>query len=200
MTCKEILAKLFKNASILALNPRMVINNFRDKIDEIDRMDCRIDECTKAVDAMNKLLRLLDKADIGELEREYTRLFVSSHPQTPCPMYESVYVGGNRLLAKPSVLRDINNILLKLNMDLNRDFYTLPDSLPVELELAHTLLVLNNVDPDSLNPLTNNLLVDHLAHWLPEMSKCIEENTSHPYYKYFALLLSSLSQCIRSIY
>lgn len=201
MHCKETLSRLLKNASILSASPRLIQeNNLVEKLEDLDNSKCRIHSCLNAVRVMGELMDIVGSLDLRGLEEEYTRLFVSSYPHVPCPPYESAYVGRDRFLAEPSVLEDLNAILASLGMELNKDLYRFPDSLPVELELAHILLSLEESDPQAVKPLTRTLLVGHLSKWLPIMSKCIEDNASTPYYKLLAQLLYWIGECIRELY
>ena len=40
---------------------------------------------------MNKLLEIAEKENLNELQAEYTHLFISGFPKTPCPPYESFF-------------------------------------------------------------------------------------------------------------
>lgn len=41
-----------------------------------------------------KAARILEDIEIGDLQSEYTRLFINAHPATLCPPYESFYREG----------------------------------------------------------------------------------------------------------
>ncbi len=200
MECKETLAFLLKNTSILLINPKTIHNNYINKIAHIETTKCNLDSCHKALETIHRMLELLRESNLEELEKEYTRLFVSNYPRLPCPLYESAYVGKDRFLAEPTVINDINHILSKLNLELNKDLYRFPDSLPVELELAHILVALEPEDPENITPLINLLLIKHLSKWLPIISRCIWHNTSNPYYRSLSRLLAGIADCISDIY
>lgn len=200
MKCKETLALLLKNASILLMNPKTIYNNYIDRITRIGTTNCNLDTCLKAVETLNGLIELMKESDLIALEKEYTRLFISNYPSLPCPLYESAYVGKDRFLAEPTVINDINLILSRLNMELNKGLYRFPDSLPVELELAYILVSIEPQDPQTITPLINILLVKHLSKWLPLISSCIRQNTTNNYYMKLSQLLAETAECIKDIY
>lgn len=195
--CRKILAETARNASLLLLNPRKIPLG---ELQRIDASGCRLDSCKKAAESLNEAVDFLHTSDLIEEEREYTRLFVSSYPTLPCPLYESVYMGKRGELADPNVLRDLDSILSALNLEVNTDHYTLPDSLPVELELSHILLGLEEVNPVEAQPLIRVMLVEHLAAWLPSISECIASHSSNPYYKLVSRALHHIADCILSLY
>jgi len=154
--------------------------------------------------SVEELRRLVDALssdwDASDLRREYTRLFISSHPRLPCPPYESVYVSEEREVMSEQV-SEILGILRGWGLGLSDSFRDLPEHIAVELELAAYLLeqmklAIQEGDPDEAERAERDLrrLVTHLTRWVPEFAGCVRAESKVEFYK---IVVSSMEAFVR---
>ncbi len=200
MSCKELLSLVLKGVSVLFLYPKESKDLLKKLRNDGSQVECIIEECSELNNLFRKTLSEMNSLEELELEREYTRLFISSYPQTPCPPYESVYVGENRLLSKREVIGDIYAILNAMKLDMDRSRFGTPDHISVELELAHLLVLYDMFDPLGAKAGIDLLLKKHLSNWLPKFSECIKLHSTNDFYLSLSRLLDKILLCINRIY
>jgi len=105
-----------------------------------------------------------------ELEAEYTSLFITGYPKTPCPPYYSVYKTG---LMVSKHTEDLYNIYEKYGIELSNEQF--PDFIPTMIEFL-TLLLSNNMEEEA-----KKFHNEYLS-WLTEFADNIKRNTKSLYF------------------
>ena len=140
---------------------------------------------------MNKLLEIAEKENLNELQAEYTHLFISGFPKTPCPPYESFFLEG-RLFGNANMI--VRNIYSKWAMEVEP---ALADHLATEFEFLAFLKALEETS-DSFNDSNKtmvNFFKEHILNWVPKFAGTLKDNTQNKFYSYYAdYLLKLLSE------
>ena len=121
-----------------------------------------------------------------ELLDEYERLFVGPG-RTPCPPYESLWLGGQprleqgRLMGAASVA--VADLYRGLGLDVAGTVHELPDHVAIELEaLAFAL----RAEGATAEEARGALLHEHLLSWLPALCAAVEREARQPFYAVLA--------------
>ncbi len=102
-----------------------------------------------------------EKEEILELQAEYTRLFISGHPTTPCPPYESFYREG-RLMG--AVVYDIMRVYQEWGLQAELG---LVDHISTELEFLNYLISAIKLPELSRHAreALNQFYQEHISRW-----------------------------------
>ena len=133
-----------------------------------------------------------------ELAAEYARLFIV--PGTSLHPYESVRRGEKQLWGDRTV--EVQQAYHEAGFDLAPEAHQIPDHIAVELEfLAHLATeeaeqweAGSREEAEVLRHRQKAFLGDHLGVWGIEFASALKEETSQPYFKFFAALLEELIQ------
>ena len=104
-------------------------------------------------------LSLFREDNMEELQHEFTKTFISAHPSTPCPPYESYYREGI-VYGESSV--EVRKIYESRGLKYSYESEP-PDHISVELEYLSI-----DFDIDFLN---------RLKEWIFEFTKCVKSNS-----------------------
>ncbi len=131
------------------------------------------------------LLPLFGKENNEQLQGEYTRLFITGYPNTPCPPYESVFREGRML---GSCSGKIQLVYEEWNMTSDPG---LVDHISTELEFLAFLASAATLDAtrEEARKAYRSFMLDHLSQWLPDFSKALEQHATFPAYRKLATLL-----------
>lgn len=137
--------------------------------------------------------------DVDGMLTEFEHLFVGPGP-VPCPPYESYWRTDVPPYLRHSLMGpcipDLLRLYRLLGVDLDPDAGEMPDHAAVEFEaVAFALSIANggvedDVDEDESTGLvnaaidvTNELLINHMAVWLPNLCKAVADEAKHPFYQ-----------------
>lgn len=147
-------------------------------------------QVTETADCMQAAL----EADEGfdELTIDHARLFVGPFALL-APPYGSVYLEGERRLMGDSTLA-AGACYNEVGLEVSADFNGTPDHIAVELEFMH-FLVVKELDARSAGNLDRAqnfrqkqraFLARHLAAWVPDFSRSVEEQAHTRFYQSLA--------------
>jgi len=105
-----------------------------------------------------------------ELEAEYTSLFITGYPKTPCPPYFSAYQTGMVVSEYSNKLYDLYE---EYGIELSNEQF--PDFVPTMMEFM-TLLLTNDLEKEA-----KSFYKEYLS-WLDEFSSNIKRNTKNEYF------------------
>lgn len=111
-------------------------------------------------------LEELENLPLEEWQAEHARLFISGHPKTVCPPFESAFLGGMMFGAASEQLGDLYR-----RAGLQAEG-ALPDYLGTMLECAAWL---QEQQCDHGRGLLQELWADHLAAWVPRFGATLGE-------------------------
>ena len=139
-----------------------------------------------------EILTEFQSLPLEELQAEYTALFISGYPHTPCPPHESVYL--EQMAAGLT-----NEILLEIyaswgfSVDL-----VLADHVSTELEFLAFLLTASRVEGLSKTAKQGAelFLRNHLLRWAPRFASDLAREANLRIYR---LLANSLSNMLESV-
>lgn len=135
---------------------------------------------------VEELTACSNSATAEELLDEYERLFVGPG-RTPCPPYESLWVGGQprleqgRLMGAASVA--VADLYRALGFDVAAAAHELPDHVAIELE---ALAVALGAEDAGAEEARGALLHEHLLSWLPAFCAAVEREARQPFYAVLA--------------
>lgn len=131
----------------------------------------------------NEILIKLDN-NREELEGEYTSLFITGYPKTPCPPYFSAYQTGMVVSEYSNKLYDLYE---EYGIELSNEQF--PDFIPTMMEFM-TLLLTNDLIEEA-----KDFYKEYLS-WLDEFSSNIKRNTKN---EYFIKIATELKSFIKNI-
>ncbi|WP_294348337.1 molecular chaperone TorD family protein [Prosthecochloris sp.] len=133
----------------------------------------------------DSLLQLFERENSEQLQGEYTRLFITGYPSTPCPPYESVFREGTML---GSNSRKVDHLYREWGMTSDPD---LLDHISTELEFLAFLASAATLDEtrNNANETYHSFFHDHVQQWIPDFSEKLHDNTKSPAYRKLAALL-----------
>lgn len=111
---------------------------------------------------------------LDEWQGEYTRLFISDYPKTPCPPFESAYRQGNMGGTAVTDLEQLYRRVGLHSIDMPADF------LGTILECA-AYLQQREGGPDEV--LRSELWDEHLTKWVPRFAKDLAEQSRLELYR-----------------
>ncbi len=125
-----------------------------------------------------------------ELEIEYTRLFVTAYPSTPCPPYESFFRSQEKMLMR-EVAIEVKDLYSKFGVGLSEKFNEPPDHIATELEFMYFLSSKETENRrkgllKEVRVLIENeceVLGSHLMNWFPTFKDCVKKHSRIPFYK-----------------
>jgi len=137
---------------------------------------------------IEEILFFLDKDNIETLEAEYTSLFVTGYPKTPCPPYFSAYQTG-------LVVSDFTEKLYELYEEYGIELSNkqLPDFIPIMMEFM-TLLLSNELEKDAKD------FYDKYLSWISIFAENIKRNTKEEYFINIANQLNSFIKDVDSFF
>ena len=125
----------------------------------------------------------LEDVPLDEWQAEHTRLFVSGHPKTACPPFESATVSGSLWGTAGDKLADLYRRAGLEATDLP------PDYLGTELECAAYLL---EQDCSRSRDLLRELWQEHLASWVPRFHPLLQAESRLLLYRQLAQQLAGV--------
>ena len=131
-------------------------------------------------DSFHNILSKVDSKNIENLQGEYTRLFVSGYPSTPCPPYFSAFKTGLVVSDHTDALYDIYD---KYGIEIPEGQF--PDFIPILMEFM-VLLLSNNQDEES------KTFYNKYISWLSEYSQNVKRNSKMDYFNLTSEKLDSL--------
>ena len=128
-------------------------------------------------------LNELENLPLGEWQAEHTRLFISGHPRTVCPPFESAFLGGTMFGPACERLGD-----LYLHAGLQADGAP-PDYLGTIMEC---IAYLQEQPCDHSKALLQKLWHEHLISWLPGFSAALQAESRLLLYRMLGSQLARL--------
>lgn len=125
----------------------------------------------------------LESLPLGEWQAEHTRLFISGHPKTVCPPFESAFLGGAMFGA---ACDQIGDLYRRAGLEAEG---APPDYLGTMLECAAHLL---EQQCEHSNGLFRELWQEHLAAWVPRFGTVLAEESGLELYRQLGWQLGSL--------
>jgi TorA maturation chaperone TorD len=113
----------------------------------------------------------LEQLSLEHWQAEYTRLFISGYPKTPCPPYESAYRQGSM---GGTIAGDLAELYRRAGLQA---MAVPPDYLGTMLECAAYLLEQGMAD------LLRELTDEHLRVWVPRFARDLEEQAGLQLYR-----------------
>lgn len=126
----------------------------------------------------------LEKTLLEEWQAEHGRLFISGHPKTVCPPFESAFLGGEMFGAACDQLGDLYR-----RAGLQAEGVP-PDYLGTMLECA---AYLQEQPCGHSNELLQELWGEHLAAWLPKIGSVLQQESRLQLYRQLGQQLAGLS-------
>ena len=129
-----------------------------------------------------------------ELEKEYTRLYITAYPKVVAPPYSSVYLDNEQYVWGKSTA-EVARLYEAAGLGMNPDFHDIPDHIAAELEFASYLILEqqkhNGTEADKTQELASierQFLTDHLFKWAPLLFGKVAEYSKETFYSVIALL------------
>jgi TorA maturation chaperone TorD len=163
--------------------------------------------CPPAAEAVDRM-EAAGQAGEGfeELTIDHARLFVGPFALL-APPYGSVYLEGERRLMGDSTLA-AGDCYNEAGLEVSADFSGTPDHIAVELEFMHFLVIKEfdalthgNLDrAQNFGQKQRAFLERHLAAWVPDFSRSVEEQAQTRFYQSLAMatrlfIESDFSRC-----
>ncbi len=142
---------------------------------------------------VGKMLEDFDKPQtIEQFQVEYTRLFIGPYKML-APPYESVYHNGDGTLMGNSTL-EVMSLFREAGYSLADDYHDAPDHIATELEFMHILVAgisefvqkNDTVAAEQYMRILISFLTDHLANWIPGLTRQVETVTGSEFYRSLA--------------
>ena len=115
---------------------------------------------------------------LESLQVEYTRLFINTLPEVPCPPYGSIYLEGCCMSGSTV---SIQAIYRRAGIESDE----MPDHFAVEMEFLGLLLpCLSNGTPEQRSDAVE--IIQHLSAWTPEFFNRVEEHDRSGFYRHAA--------------
>jgi TorA maturation chaperone TorD len=134
------------------------------------------------------------EAALLELEKEYTRLFITAYPKTVAPPYSSVYLDSEQLVWGKSTA-EVARLYEAAGLSINEHFHDIPDHIGAELEFASYLIVEQqktredaSIPIQELASIERRFLTDHLLRWTPAFFSRVAECSRLTFYHVTASL------------
>ncbi len=131
------------------------------------------------------------EAVLVELEKEYTRLFITAYPKTIAPPYSSVYLDKERLVWGESTA-EAARLYEAAGLGISENFHDIPDHIAAEFEFVSYLISEQLRDRDNstritaLDQIQKDFLSSHLLRWSPEFLSRVAEFSQIPFYQVVA--------------
>ncbi|MCK5662819.1 MAG: molecular chaperone TorD family protein [Thiotrichaceae bacterium] len=125
----------------------------------------------------------LKEFSLEHWQGEHTRLFISGHPKTFAPPFESAYING---IMNGPACSEIEQFYHSIGLDPIEDLPA--DYLGIMLECAAYLLESNSNTEDNFQILWEK----HLAQWVPKFASDLQEHSHLRLYQQLGLKLKEL--------
>ncbi len=138
------------------------------------------------LDRMEQAVREAVRSDLGELQAEYTRLYVTGIPVTPCRLLESVQREG-ALVGEAA--DQVTGAYREFGLEAQERE---PDHLVTELEFLVYLTgtpVAEGDEAERYARAHTRFLQEHLLQWAPAIERRTRESTEEPLFLSLATLL-----------
>ncbi|MBI5890922.1 MAG: molecular chaperone TorD family protein [Nitrosomonadales bacterium] len=126
----------------------------------------------------------LEQTPLEEWQAEHTRLFISGHPKTVCPPFESAFLRGTMFSTASDQLGDLYR-----RAGLQAESLP-PDYLGTQLECA---AYLSEQPCNHSSELLLELWREHLSAWLPKFGSALQQESRLLLYRLFGRQLAELS-------
>lgn len=128
---------------------------------------------------LHQVVDLLEKEPLVKLQADYTRLFITGYPKTPCPPYESVY-REKQLLGKSN--QEVQTIYHEWGMLVDS---RLADHLATEFEfLAFLSSASDQAEIADKAKKTERVFIDdHFGKWVPKFANDLKSHAEIEGYK-----------------
>jgi TorA maturation chaperone TorD len=126
---------------------------------------------------LRDIVDILDRTPLTALQSEYTRLFMSSFPEVPCPPYESAYREG-LLMGSPA--ERVALVYSRTGLKASRE---MPDHVSTELEFMAYALAFQP------NEVFINFFTEHILPWVPRFVEDVADHASIEFYRELARAL-----------
>jgi TorA maturation chaperone TorD len=167
--------------------------------------------CSPAAEAAGRMQAAWQAGESFEdLSIDHARLFVGPFALL-APPYGSVYLDGERRLMGDSTLA-AGECYNEAGLEVSADFNGTPDHIAVELEFMHFLVVKElealargNLDrAQNFSQKQRGFLERHLAAWVPDFSRSVEEQAQTGFYQSLAVatrlfIESDFSRCLGDV-
>ena len=145
--------------------------------------------------ANNRLAARLNPQDaLMELEKEYTRLFITAYPKVIAPPYSSVYLDKGRFVWGQSTA-EVAKMYQAAGLDISKNFHDIPDHIAAELEFASYLIqeqIISGLHTRQANhelpSIENRFLEGHLFRWALTFFHQVSESSPTTFYGIIARL------------
>lgn len=134
------------------------------------------------------------EAALLELEKEYTRLFITAYPETVAPPYSSVYLDKERIIWGKSTA-EAARLYQAAGLGISQDFHDIPDHVATEMEFVSHLILeqRRNSSPEAdkthkLASIERQFVAEHLCKWAPLFLGSVSEHSRVAFYSGIALL------------
>jgi len=136
------------------------------------------------------LTGMFEQENNEQLQGEYTRLFITGYPNTPCAPYESVFLEGRML---GTCCRKIQLHYEEWGMTVDPG---LVDHISTELEFLAFLASAATLDEtrEDARHTYHAFIQDHLSRWLPLFSGKLSSHAKLAPYRHLASLLETSIQ------
>jgi TorA maturation chaperone TorD len=129
-----------------------------------------------------------------ELDKEYTRLFITAYPKAVAPPYSSVYLDKERLVWGQSTAGAAKSYEAA-GLGISKDFHDIPDHIAAELEFVSYLILEqqrhNGTEADKTQEMASierKFLKEHLCKWAPLFLGRVGEYSRVAFYSTIARL------------
>jgi len=128
------------------------------------------------------------EAALPELEKEYTRLFITAYPKVVAPPYSSVYLDKEWLVWGRGTA-EVARLYDAAGLRMNQDFHDIPDHIAAEFEFASYLISERLRDRDNgirigeLAQIEKDFLGGHLLRWSPVFLSRVAESSRIAFYQ-----------------
>ena len=151
-----------------------------------------LEDIDKAANWLAKWLS--QEAALLELDKEYTRLFITAYPKVVAPPYSSVYLGSEKLVWGRSTA-EVARLYESAGLGISREYHDIPDHIAAEFEFA-SYLIGEQLKPsehgsfsaERLSFIEKKLLIEHLHRWAPAFFNRVVECSSAGFYQATALM------------
>ena len=128
-----------------------------------------------------------------ELDKEYTRLFITAYPKVVAPPYSSVYLDKKWLVWGRSTA-EVARFYEAAGLGISQEYHDIPDHIAAEFEFASYLISERLRDTDNstrigeLAQIEKDFLGGHLLRWSPAFLSRVAESSEIAFYQVAANL------------
>jgi DMSO reductase family type II enzyme chaperone len=131
---------------------------------------------------------------LPELEKEYTRLFITAYPRVVAQPYSSVYLSRDHQVWGASTAQ-VARLYEAAGLRMNENFHDIPDHIAAELEFVSYLILEqqkhNGTEADKTREMASierKFLTEHLCKWAPLFLSRVAEYSKIDFYSVIARL------------